>query len=274
MKPWIPWGAGLAALLAIAEGLTCEHRKLLEAQASAESATLKLKGQIVEDTDTYSTLHDAIARLLTENIDLRASYEAASKAAPRATPGGAASFDTGSVVVPRRNHVTAEGEHGPHSKPFPIPNGHSVEGIPPGAAPPASGGDSLGTIGDAFKAACLLKEDDRAQIRVDVLELVSPNNSRIFVGKASAWRVAPAPSELLFSGTFNAHLSTVEGLIPEEKKPAWGAYVSGACRASGCGPGIGLMLPPFRLLGVALEATAGLESSGGLAARGQVGLRF
>jgi hypothetical protein len=275
MKPWMKWGAGLLVLLALAGYWTYRHRQLGSALRAAEAAQLKLKGQIVADDATRRELSDSVSKLLAENDDLKKAYEAAKAAAPGSSPVGVATLSTGPIDV--RHHATDEGPRAAaaraRSEPFPAPNGHSVEGVPPAGVTPA-GGVVLGST--TFEKGCLLAEGDKAEMKISIIEMKTAQNNRIVVGSAEAWRLGN-PDERVLKGAFSAPFSVAEGLAPPPE-PGWGAYLSGLCGLTGCGAGVGLLAPPLRFLGVRLEGQAGLETAGpgggGAALRGQLGLRF
>ena len=244
--PWKTWVFALVLLLAAVFLWNRERRLRTGAEAAAESFRLKLEHQIVETQSTRRELQASIDNLLLQDSELRSALELARKAAPDAKPASVSELDTGPVTIV---HSTL------HVRPPATTDG------PAGSSPLPAG------------PSCVLTEADKLSLRAKILELQTGAGNTIVVGTAEAWRVG-TPDALLASGRFQSALSATKEL-EKSSPPRWGVLALGACGALGCGPGVGVLLPPASALGLRLEAFAGaFGAPGGLYAVGGVGIRW
>jgi hypothetical protein len=256
LRPWLV-PAGAVVLLFIAAAFwNRQHRELVDARRAAEAAELRLRGQIVTTQESAGALKADVARLLAENGELKAAYDAARAAAPGAQPIHAATLSTGQVVV------AAVPRPGPAPS-APAPAAED-KGSSPAAGPTAPTG-----------AACVLAEGDKASVEVQQVTLETNEGNMLVVGTAAAWRESPLPRAKLFGGSFQSSLSKAVGLTPPTP-PRWGAGGAGMCASGhGCSAGPAALLPPLRILGFQLEGVVGVTfGPQGLGVLGVGGLRF
>jgi hypothetical protein len=237
--PLTPWAVALVLLAGAAFFWNREKRLRGTAEAAAEAAQLALKQQIVEEQSSKAELRDTVKDLVGQNELLREAYEKAVAAAPDAKPESASRLETGPLPV------RAQAAHPPP--------------VPATSTPPA----------------CALTVDDKVSLSVDVLELKTSKGNTLIVGTASAYREGP-PRTLLAEGKFQSSLSTTHELSEPAPK-RWGAMALAACGMSGCGPGVGVLLPPWTvpLVGWRVEAFAGaIAAPGASLAIAGIGARF
>ena len=257
----LPWKTGAVAFALLAAAVFLwnrEHGLRGDAQRDAEAARLALKNQIVEGEASKKELAASVSDLLAQNKALAAAFDDAMAAAPDAKPASASRLDTGPLEVKGRFR-------------------------PPGAPDPAA----AGALSDAARAGhtgsgtapqdpCVLRPGDAVSVTVDSIELRTGKGNTMVVGAASVYREIPPPRELLAQGRFQSALSTSRELAVQIP-PRWGALALGACGAQGCGPGVGVLLPPVTLplVGWRAEGVLGLVAApGALLAIGGIGVRW
>jgi hypothetical protein len=219
-----------------------EHRLRGSAEAAAEAADLRLKGQIVADESSRKELEASVGSLLSENKELQAAYAKARQAAPGARPVGAGKLDTGPLAV--------------RAPPPPTP---SNDGKKPNVPP---------------LTECALTQQDKVSVEVSILQLQTDKGNNLVLGTADVYRTTPR--YLVASGSFQSELSGVKSL-EAEAPPRWGVLALGACGGGGCGPGVGVLFPPVTMPIVRWRAEAFLgvvAAPGALLALGGIGARW
>ena len=241
-----PWLIVFALIAAGVYMWNREHRLRGSAELAAEAAQLALKGQIVEGQETKKQLDGSVADLVSQNEALAAALAEAKKAAPDAKAESASRLDTGPLVV----HVAPR----------------EVASAAPGPPPPAE---------PAPPTTCALTQQDKVSVTVNVLELQTGKGNTLIVGTADVYRVGP-PRTLLAGGRFQSSLSETHELA-ETSPPRWGVLALGACGSGGCGPGVGVLLPPVTVPLVHWRAEAFLgavAAPGSVLALGGIGVRW
>lgn len=219
-----------------------EHRALVSALAGREAAELALKHQTVEAQESRKALQASEADLLAKNAVLAAAVESAKAAAPGAQPVSASEFQTAPEKV------------------------ISVLTGPPKGSPNAVTGPAT---------ACALSTVESAWFKVDLIELQTKDQNTLVAGTAELWAQGAdlVDRRVLGPSRFQSAVSSSAALAPPAA-PRWGAEVLGACAARGCGLGGGVLFPPVSLLGLRIEARAGVLAGPEATALGAVGLRF
>lgn len=250
---WLPYVVA-AALVALAVFLwNREHRLRTSAEREKEAVELTLNGQLVETQGTKAALADAVDGLTAQNSELQAALAEAKKAASDAKVVTVVKLDTGSLSVknvPRPGHGTSDS-----------------------TSPPLLG---QGTNGCPAPVGCILAFDDKLSVQVDALELQTRKGNVIVVGTADVYRTEPPPKTKIASGRFQTQLSSAQSLV-QPQESGLGVFAIGACGKSGCGPGGGLLLPPFTvpLLGTRVEPILGVVAAPGeVLVAGGLGFRF
>jgi hypothetical protein len=265
--------AGALLLVALcAVGMNVGHKRLLNAERDAEAAKLALAHQVVAQEETRRELQGSVTDLLQQNADLRTAYEAAKAAAPDSQVTEVASLKTGNLKVqePEQDLEILD----PGSEPVPVPNCPTGEIL----FPDRRGGFVCGPPESALPVqakACVLHSGDAISMTVDQITLGTPRGNSILAGAASAWRESPTPRALLASGKFESYLSST-GVLAAPAPPRWGVELAGLCQSRGCGPGVGVLFPPWTLpvLGWRTEARAGAFLGPEWAVLGGLGVRF
>lgn len=100
---------------------------------------------------------------------------------------------------------------------------------------------------------CVLFEGDKGEIRLASASFATRGGNTVFVGAAEAWRSEPSPA-LLFGGALAAETTIERPTL----SPGWGfgAGVTFSREGWAAGPVVGI--PPARLLGRSIEASAGI----------------
>lgn len=236
---------------------THQHKTLTNALREAEAARLMLKNQIVESQETQAGLRSQAMGLLDDNKVLRAKYESALAAAPGSRVEHVESFTTEPVTLQEQEEEDPPEEESPtpvraedHT---PLSHDRELEALP-------------------VHGHCYLAPGDVASVEVSEVTLKTQEGNLLVAGSAAVWREGEIRKKIFESG-FSSKLSKAETQeAPQD--PRWGAEVLGACAATGCGLGAGVLLPPMRLLGLRLEARAGVLLGPALQATAGVGLRF
>jgi hypothetical protein len=266
-------GAGVV-LMVLGAGAwywTRTHRRLDEAERQVEALRLALHGQIVTAQDTKRELAKSVDELLAQNQELKRAYDEARALAPGSKPVASGSLRTGKVRVdaPARVPPVAPGPPPGESVAPALPADTGHPGITTG--PPDS---SLGKPGFT-PGACVLAQDDAISFLIEELALETSQGNRLVVGTAEAWREDPLPRALLGRGRFQAALSETSTLVPAPPR-RWGVLALGACYREGCGPGVGVLAPPFSVpfLGQVEGQAQALALPGGWVGVAGLGLRF
>lgn len=104
------------------------------------------------------------------------------------------------------------------------------------------------------------------EIVVGTVDLDASKGTGIVVGAAECWRATPEPRVKLFSGPFQAKLTTVTELepIPRDVTPTLGLGVAAFASGKGTALGLAIAPPPLRLWALELDLTlaAGTGSGG------------
>lgn len=244
-----------------------QHRLIADAERGREAAEVALKGQIVSDQETAKGLRADADELLAKNSLLASALKEAKIAAPGAKV----------VVADRLRTAPAAVADEPRE----------AEGPPP--LPPCPGGkyapDGMGSFYclDAPKKdqptkpkpRCVLAAGDLGSFAVDEVVLTTEAGNRLVVGTAEFWRESPGTRSKLAAGKFSSVLSDTNTLAAP-RPPRWGAEVTYRCGAEGCGPGAGVLFPPFTLplLGWRVEGRAGASLGAAAGVEGAAGVRF
>lgn len=285
LRPWLPPAIALLLVVAAAAFLNHQHRQLTEAQRSVEALQLEKAGQIVAHQESAKDLQAQISALTMKNGDLAASLAAARAAAPGAQAVHAATLSTGAVVV-QTTPALRDDPTAPVVRTGAATAGRGVQ-VAQNGEPVAAGADGRApsekdgvqhpaTMAPAATQpqACVLSNGDRASIEVQQVTLKTVAGNFLVVGTAQAYREDQGGRALLFGGAFQSALSESSGLAPPVL-PRWGAGLTGSCSGSGCSLGPALAFPPIHVLGLQLEATAGLQlGAGGVALTGTAIARF
>ena len=200
---------------------TRNNHRYQSALRDAEAARLILQNQLVEEQASRKQVQGQVNDLLDHNAALREAYEEVSKKAP-VEVASVSQLDTGPLKV----------QAPPRPRPS-APVGVTTED--PGENPPPSPG-----------SLCVLENGNEVGVRVDVLELQTGAGNTIITGTAEVWRVNPTPPLFLAGGKFQSKLSvSMQRDAPAPKR--WGLLLLGGCGTPGCGPGVGVLFPPFRV---------------------------
>lgn len=258
---WAIAGGALVLLLCVYL-LNHQTRALASARRDAEGYKLSLSHQIVADQESKRQLQDDLQTLLQKNAVLRDAVDEARAAAPGARVTGVASFRT--LPVP----VLA-----PQDTP-PMPPTCEKDQV---LAPDGMGGfyctkaAQSGPLAQVPPpAACVLRTGDKIALEVDQVVLSTQQGNQVIAGVARALKI---PGGLLAEGRFQSALSDANALAAPSQ-PRWGVELLGACAASGCGLGAGVLFPPASFWGVRVEARAGALLGPVVSGVGAIGLRF
>ena len=101
--------------------------------------------------------------------------------------------------------------------------------------------------------SCVLSSGDRAEIRVDTLELATEAGNHVLVGVASAWKLAPDIK--LIEGKFD-HILTKMSDLAIAPSVGWGFGVSAFAGSHGFAPGLAVSAPPLVVFGKELNIGA------------------
>lgn len=193
------------------------RRAASELARETEKENLRLKGVIAQNQVSEAKLKADAETLARHNAEFAAELERVKKAAPDARPVAVSHATTG--------RVEAGGT--------PVP--------PSSAATPAT------------SAACLLRQGDIGEVRVDSATLQTRAGNVVMIGAASAWRLSPEPETRLFGGALK-----IEGSVERVPLlPGWGFGATAWAGRSGWMVGPAASLPPFRLWGLQGELSAG-----------------
>jgi hypothetical protein len=241
IKIWGPPSAMLVLALGLAFCWNISHRARVSAEHDAEQARLALRQVVVATDETDKELRAGVEKLLAENELLKKAYEDAKRAAPGAAPKATAHLNTKSFEIkglPEDSPVRAPAEQ------------------------PA-----------AKQTACVLRAGDLGSVEATVITLETRQQNLIIAGTAEFYRDAPPPRVKLGEGAFTASLSDVAALAPKAG-PRWGGALLGLCTRDGCGLGGSVLLPPWSLWGLQVEAQAGALLGPVPAALGSLGVRW
>lgn len=122
---------------------------------------------------------------------------------------------------------------------------------------------------------CLLVEGDSMRVEVDEATVETKAGNKVLLGAASCWRLTPPPETKLYQGNFESPLSQA-AVVAEASKPGWGFALLFAATTDKVGVGPVVLLPPFRVFGGEVDASAGFAagSRGFVAGTAQIGMRL
>ena len=120
----------------------------------------------------------------------------------------------------------------------------------------------------AAAGTCILWDGNRAEIRVDEVELQTRAGNQLLVGTARALRLDPEPETELVAGKFEQDVTRFATALAPVSTPRWGVGAAGFVGSSGWAPGLALSLPPLTILGHELDA----NFAAGFGALGVVGM--
>jgi len=119
----------------------------------------------------------------------------------------------------------------------------------------------------------LLAPGDPARIDVDVVDLETRAGNTLVVGTASVYREGATPA-LVLQGGFQASAGSTAVRAEQARPASWGFGGVAMCGTAGaCLGGPLLAFPPLTLLGVQLEAQAGLLLGSQVAATAAIVVR-
>jgi hypothetical protein len=250
LKSWILPTALSVVVAVLVTIWVIERRGRSAERREAEARELKLKGQIVAEQTSKANIVGDLVKALDQNALLAELVAKAQAASPGAKPVAVTHGSTGTII--------AGGSAAPPGAPvppisYPCPGGQGQTAQPP--------------------PSCLLAQGDPARIDVDVVDLETRAGNTLVVGTAQVWREGDPPA-LVLQGGFQAQAGSTAVRAEPPRPATWGFGGVAQCGSSGaCLGGPLVAFPPLTLLGVRVEAQAGLLLGSQLAATAAIIVR-
>jgi hypothetical protein len=141
------------------------------------------------------------------------------------------------------------------------PGARVVRVVEASTGPIAAGGEALPTV--ECRAAepcppCLLAPGNPTEVRVAEVTIAYREGSRVALGAAAVWRLAPGPETRIASGPWSAPATDAAGEAPPSHDVGRWAFGVGALASShGLAPGVAVAAPPLRILGQSFDLVLG-----------------